>query len=363
MRELSLGQRETVRDWWRERVRDLAPGYFAVVMATGILSTAASADGADGLSVVLLVLAIVSYVVLAAGFGWRFASYRAGFLADATHPATAFSLFTFVAASDVLAVRLGASGYRTATAVLLAVAGAAWLILTYGTPLSLVTRRGSRSALADVNGTWFLWTVGTQSVAVALAALAPPVPAALAAIAGLLWAVGVVLYLLVATLVLAALLHFPVRPAGLSPAYWVFMGATAISVLAGATLLRLRASPLLTAVHPVVAGLSVVLWAFGTWLIPLLAGLGVWRHLVHRVPLRYDPGLWSMVFPLGMYCAASESLGAALRVRWLVTVGHDGTWLALAVWAAVFAAMLASFRRPAPERRPGGAGPTLTRDG
>jgi tellurite resistance protein TehA-like permease len=57
-----------------------------------------------------------------------------------------------------------------------------------------------------------------------------------------------------------------------------------------------------------------------------------------------------MVFPLGMYCVASEALGKALHVNWLVTVGHDGTW------AALFAAMLAflaGFPRshPAPGNR------------
>ena len=60
----------------------------------------------------------------------------------------------------------------------------------------------------------------------------------------------------------------------------------------------------------VVAGLSVVLWAFGTWLIPLLLALGAWRHLLRRVPLAYEPGLWSIVFPVGMYGVASRELGA-----------------------------------------------------
>jgi tellurite resistance protein TehA-like permease len=87
----------------------------------------------------------------------------------------------------------------------------------------------------------------------------------------------------------------------------------------------------------------VILWAFGTWLIPLLVGMGVWRHLLRRVPLRYDPGLWGMVFPLGMYCVASGALGAALRVPWLMAVAGAGTWVAFAVWAVVSAAMLASF--------------------
>jgi tellurite resistance protein TehA-like permease len=338
-----LAQRENLLTRLRAGVRHLFPGYFALVMATGIVSTAAGADGATGLSAAMLVVDIICYLVLIALYGWRLSSYRLEFLADATDPRTAFSLFTFVAGSGVLGARLARDGHYTATAVLLVLAGAAWLLLTYGTPLILVTRHGTRSALADINGSWFLWTVGTQSLAVALTSLAPPVPSALAALAVLLWAVGVVLYLIIATLVLAGLLHFPVQPAGLSPTYWVFMGATAISVLAGANVLGLPPGALLVAVHPAVAGLSVILWAFGTWLIPLLVGLGVWRHLIHRVPLRYDPGLWSMVFPLGMYCVASETLGAALHVPWLVSVGHDGSWVAFAVWAALFAAMLGSF--------------------
>ena len=324
----------------RGGVRDLFPGYFALVMATGIVSTAVSADGSDGLSAALLVLSIACYLVLIVLYCWRFAGYRQQFLASATAPPTAFALFTFTAAADVLGARLAADGHFTATAVLLVVAGLSWLPLCYGVPLHLITAHGTRSALAGINGSWFLWVVGTQSLAVALASLAPPVDHWLATLAAMLWTVGVVLYVIIATLVLAGLLHFPVQAASLTPAYWVFMGATAISVLAGAKLLALPADPVLTAIRPVVSGVSVILWAFGTWLIPLLVGLGVWRHLIRRVPLRYEPGLWSIVFPLGMYCVASETLGGALHARWQVTLGHDGTWVAFAVWAVVFAAML-----------------------
>jgi tellurite resistance protein TehA-like permease len=338
-----LAQREAALTRLRAGIRHLFPGYFALVMATGIVSAAVGAAGAAVLSAAMLVLGIVCYLALAACYGWRLASYRPEFLADAAGPRTAFSLFTFTAGSDVLGARLAGSGYYPATAVLLAVAGAAWLLLSYGVPLALVTGHGTRSALAGINGNWFLWVVGTQSLAVALGSLEPPLAGPLAALAVLLWAVGVMLYLIIATLALAGLLHFPVEPASLTPAYWVFMGATAISVLAGAKLLGLPGGPLLAAMHPVVAGLSVILWAFGTWLIPLLIGLGLWRHLIRRVPLRYEPGLWSMVFPLGMYCVASEALGAALHLHWLASAGQDGTWVAFTVWAAVFAAMLASF--------------------
>lgn len=337
-----LAQRSEILTRVQAGVRGLFPGYFALVMATGIVSTALLADGSTGLSVALLIVAIICYLVLLAAYGWRFTGYRAEFLADATSPVLAFSLFTFVAGSDVLGSRLASAGYVAVTEILLVLAGAAWLLLSYGTPLVLITRHGDQSALAGINGGWFLWAVGTQSIAVSVTSLAAPLPSGLAVLAVVMWAVGVVLYLILATLVLAGLLHFPVQPARLTPAYWVFMGATAISVLAGAKVLELPADPLLTAMHPVVAGVSVILWAFGSWLVPLLVGLGVWRHLVRQVPLRYEPGLWSMSFPFGMYCVASETLGTVLHVSWLASVGHAGTWVAFAVWVVLFAAMLAT---------------------
>ena len=55
--------------------------------------------------------------------------------------------------------------------------------------------------------------------------------------ATLLWSVGVVLYLVVATMVLVRLLLLELTPDDLSPPYWIAMGATAITVLAGARLL------------------------------------------------------------------------------------------------------------------------------
>ena len=66
--------------------------------------------------------------------------------------------------------------------------------------------------------------------------------------------------------------------------------------------------------------------------------------MLRRVPLAYEPGWWSIVFPVGMYGVASHELGAALHVSWLVTLGRDEAWAALAVWAAVTLAMAGTLR-------------------
>ncbi|HYB88787.1 MAG TPA: tellurite resistance/C4-dicarboxylate transporter family protein [Streptosporangiaceae bacterium] len=331
-------------------IRDLNPGYFALVMATGIVSRAVRADGSARLSGILLALTIACYAVLVVAYGWRLAGYRREFLADLANPRKTFAFFTFVAASDVLGSRLAADGHSGATVGLLIVASLAWLVLNYGVPLMLIARHGTQSALAGANGTWFIWVVGTQSLAVSATVLPPPVAAWVVALSVTCWSVGVVLYVVVAALVVTSLLQYPVGPADVTPAYWVFMGATAISVLAGAQILLLPADPLLTATRPVIAGMCVILWAFGTWLIPFLLGAGVWRHLIRKVRLTYEPGLWSIVFPVGMYGVASRELGKAVGVSWLATLGSDEAWLALAVWAVVFVAMLGSllfqFRQP-----------------
>jgi tellurite resistance protein TehA-like permease len=339
-------------------IRNLNPGYFALVMATGIVSRAVGVDGSARLSGILLALTIACYAILVVAYGWRLIGYRREFLADLADPRKTFAFFTFVAASDVLGSRLAADGHSWATVALLIVAIVVWLLLNYGVPLMLITRHGTKSALVGVNGTWFIWVVGTQSIAVSATVLPKPVPASLVALAVTCWSVGVVLYVMVAALVLTSLLQYPVRPTEVTPAYWVFMGATAISVLAGAQILLLPADPLVTAARPVIAGICVILWAFGTWLIPFLLATGVWRHLIRKVKLSYEPGLWSIVFPVGMYGVASRQLGKALHVSWLRTLGSDEAWLAFAVWAVVFLAMLGSFvahwlRNPA--RRQAGA--------
>src|SRR5574342_869361 len=293
-------------------IRDLYPGYFALVMATGICSTALRDVGQPTASAVLLGVAVATLVVLGAAFGWRLIRYPQHLMRDLSAPDRAFAFFTVVAGFNVLAVRLAVDGHRAAAVVLAGLGGLVWLCLTYTIPVRLILGPRPQPVLAGVNGTWFIWVVGTQSIAVTAAVLDRPADghARLTALAAvLLWSVGVVLYLIVATLVLTGLLLLEVRPEDLTPPYWVTMGATAITVLASAQILAMAPAPAVIATRAVVAGLGTVLWAFGTGLIPMLVAFGVWRHVLRRVRLGYVPALWSIVFPLGMYAEASMQLG------------------------------------------------------
>ena len=121
--------------------------------------------------------------------------------------------------------------------------------------------------------------------------------------------VGVFLYAASAIIVSLRIMLYPLEPEDLDPPYWVSMGAVAITVVASAQIAGMEAAPMVDATRALIAGLSVVFWAFATWLVPVLVAAGAWRHFVRRVPLRYVATLWSIVFPLGMYAVAGMYLG------------------------------------------------------
>ncbi len=337
-------------------VRDLHPGYFAFVMATGIVSIDGFLFGPAWLSRALLVAALAGLVVLSAALTIRLTVFRANVAADIRAPERVFGFFTITAGIDVVAVRLTAASHPLATAILSAIAAAVWLLLTYGVPAALLLGRAQDSVLGGVNGSWLLWVVATQSLSVAASTLVPVWPSQsrlLAPAAIAMWSIGLVLYLLLVSLILLRWLTVPMTPEALGPPYWILMGATAITVLAGAKILGLSAVlPVARDTRSFVEGFSFALWSFGTWWIPLLVVLGLWRHLRQHWPLSYEPTMWSVVFPLGMYSAATLSFGKAARLGFMEPLARLMLWVAVAAWVLVAAGFCVRLIRQ-PSRRAG----------
>jgi tellurite resistance protein TehA-like permease len=352
----------------RHAVEGLTPGYFALVMASGIISTGLSFEGHDLLSMALLVVCAAAFVVLLSLTTWRFVSWRAAVNDDFTDPRRGFGFFTFVAGTNVLGVRLAIEGYPAATAALLVASGLAWLVLGYVVPWTAVLGREERPVVATANGTWFIWVVASQSVAVAAATIEPlydPVRRELAVLAVMSWSVGVFLYAAAGVFVSLRLMLYKFGPEELTPPYWVAMGALAITVLAGARIVEMEDAPMVAATRGLIGGLSVVFWAFATWLIPVLVAAGWWRHAVCKMPLHYDATLWSIIFPLGMYAVAGIYLGEAEHLPVVRVVGSVELWVSLAAWVLVFVAMTRHVNRTVfiGGRAPGGTGSRPERPG
>jgi tellurite resistance protein TehA-like permease len=339
----------------QEAVAGLQPGYFALVMATGMMSIGLSLEGFAALSSLLLLVTVVSYVVLVVLLAWRIGRHGRAVLEDLADPARAFGFFTVVAGTNVLGARLAMAGAPGVTAVLLTVSALTWFVLGYVVPWTAVLGRSERPVIRSANGTWFIWVVASQSIAVAAATVEPVFGGArqwLAVLAILCWSVGVFLYAAAGVFVALRLMAYPVRPADLTPPYWVAMGALAITVLAGARIVEMADAPMVDATRGLIAGLAVVFWAFATWLIPALVAAGWWRHVANRVPLSYEATLWSIVFPLGMYAVAGIYLGRADDLPIVGAVGRYELWVAIGAWLVTFVAMarhvVLTVVRPAP---------------
>ena len=142
------------------------------------------------------------------------------------------------------------------------------------------------------------------------------------------------------------------------------MGAAAISTNAGSMLvLTPNPVPFLMAMRPFIEGVTLAMWGWATWWIPLLVVFGLWKHAVRRVPLRYTPMLWSLVFPLGMYALASLRLSLAAEFAPLRHVADAMIWVALAVWAITFLGMATAIVRGFAQGRPPGPVTSFGPDG
>jgi tellurite resistance protein TehA-like permease len=332
----------------RHAVCGLTPGYFALVMGSGIISVGMRLEGYGRLSALLLLVCGAAFAVLLALTVWRLVAYWDAVVDDFTDPRRAFGFFTLIAGTNVVGVRLAMDGHHTVTAVLLAAAGASWLVLGYVIPWTAVLGRSERPVVAAANGTWFIAVVASQSVAIAAATLEPLGEIwrrELALVAVFSWSVGILSYAAAGIFVSTRLMLYEFRPEDLTPPYWVAMGASAITVLAGARIVEMADAPMVDATRGLIAGTSVVFWAFATWLIPPLVAAGWWRHGIHRVPFRYEATLWSVVFPLGMYAVAGIYLGQADQLPVVGAIGGAELWVAFAVWAFTFVGMVAHVTR------------------
>jgi len=66
----------------------------------------------------------------------------------------------------------------------------------------------------------------------------------------------------------------------------------------------------------------------------------IWRHLVGGVAFVYRLDYWSMVFPIGMYTAASWTFSHEVGADFLVCVPRIFVWIAIMAWSTTFIAMM-----------------------
>ena len=339
-------------------VKYLPPAYFALVMATGIVSIAAWDFGLVVLAIGLLAFNLCAYAVLTCLTILRAIRYPQLFLADMTDHRLGPGFFTTVAASCILGSQFLLMEHSLAAAVpFLALGIALWLGLTYIIFAALTVKHEKPPLETGLTGAWLIAVVATQSIAVLAAQVASASPQSLRLelnfFALSMWLWGGMLYIWIISLIFYRYTFFALSPGDLTPPYWINMGAMAISALAGALLVQNAPdAPFLASLLPFLKGFTVLYWATGTWWIPMLLALGVWRHLIQRFPLRYDPLYWGAVFPLGMYAMATKQMASALDLPFLTALPFVVFIVALTAWTLACIGLARDLLRKALQRSP-----------
>ena len=327
------------------RIASLHPAYFAMVMATGIVSIAAQLLGMRAVALMLFALNLVFYPALVALTIVRIARYRDRVVADLLDHGRSVGFFTTVAGTCVLGSQFVIVGGMWPPAAVLWAAGILlWAVITYGVLAVLTVKEHKPPMPEGLSGGWLVSVVAAQSVSVLGTQLAAGFGAREPLVlffSLLLWLGGGMLYIWIISLIFFRYTFFVMEPSDLAPPYWINMGAVAISTLAGALLVAAApASPVLDELMPFLKGMTLLFWATATWWIPMLVILGVWRHLIRRYPLRYDPLYWGAVFPLGMYTVSTFRLGQIVDVPVLMAIPRLFIWVALLAWTAALVGLI-----------------------
>lgn len=332
----------------RKNISGLSPGYFSLVMATGIVSIAAHTYHFEFIAKGLLYFNIVAYLWLFLFSVLRFILYWKHGIADFYNLNKSPGFLSFVAGSAVLGAQfILIWSNHTLGVIMYFLSVFTWIFLIYTFFTVITIAENKPDFTKSINGSWLLIIVSTQSIAVLGALLAQEFgfyakPVLFFSL--LLFLCGCMFYIIIITFIVFRMSFFDLMAREFAPSYWINMGATAISVLAGSLLIsNAQHWEFLDSILPFLKGFILFYWAIGTWWIPFVIIMGIWRTVLKQLPLKYHPLYWSMVFPLGMYTVCTWEMAAAMNLDFLIKIPSVFVYVAIFSWAITLFGMVSYY--------------------
>jgi C4-dicarboxylate transporter/malic acid transport protein len=323
-------------------VAQLGPNWFASVMGTGILATAAvllpvRVAGQTAFAIGAWALATVLLAVLAAAAAAQWVRYPA--IARHHHRNPAMAPFYGAPAMAILTV---GAGTLLAGSKLIGVGPAVTvdeLLWTIGTVIGLACTiaipycmfTGPALTLEQVNGGWLMPIVPPMVSAAAGAALIAHLPPGqdqltLALACYAMFGLSLIASLIVFGLIVARLARHGAGPARLVPTLWIGLGPLGQSITAVGLLSKAARPALPASFGPAIHGLVFVyglpVWGFALVWLTIAAAITI---RTARQGLPFAMTWWAFTFPVGTLVTGTSELSVALGA-------HVLTWAAVALF-------------------------------
>ena len=339
-------------------IKDFHPAYFAMVMATGIVSIAFEAMACPNIAKVLFLLNLVFYSILCGILAARILLFRSSVMADLRIFPRAWLFLTFVVGTNTVGAQLIVfqQGIGLASLLwLLALIG--WVICIYFI-LSDFIRIPKKHKRETVSGATLLIIVSTVSVAmlgIRLLDAAAMQTAYAYFVVWIFWVSGFILYLFVIPLIIHRLFFKTLDLRDWEASYWICMGAPAIITLTGSEfVIYMPAAAAWEDIREITLRIAIFAWIIGTSWIPYQLFMDIRQfinvNIARPAPLWiktfpwsrlafgkrhyfYDPPSWSRVFPIGMYTACTLALAKATGSGSLGIIPQYWGWFALLIWS------------------------------
>jgi tellurite resistance protein TehA-like permease len=348
-------------------VKNFHPVYFALVMATGIVSIAFESMAFPAIARVLFTLNLVFYPVLCAFLLARILFFLPDLMADFTVFRRALLFLTFVVGTNTIGMQFVVFHQAVSLAICLwFIALIGWFVCGYFILSSFIAMR-EKSLRETISGPALLIVVSTVSISLLGVNLLSAMSIAdgfAYLVAGGFWLLGFVAYVLIIILLICRLFFRRFEWMDWDAPYWISMGATAILTLAGSEFVTsMHLPPGWEGLRETVLWMTVCAWMIATVWIPYLllmdarkltragisASVPLWIKICPWLRLAfgkeyhaYDPAAWSRVFPMGMYTAGLLALMNASGYGFLALIAEYWGWFALFVWLLTVIGMLRS---------------------
>ena len=333
---------------FKEGIQAFSPDYFALAMSTGIISITSYILGYTEISRWFFVLNNAEFLLLFCILLLRVLFFFKSFKRDLSTHSRGAGFLTIVAASCLLGVEciLLKNTFELPVFIWYFSIGL-WLILLYSFFVLVTIKKQKPTLESGLNGSWLLIVVSAQALSILGSLVHPhlkiPVEASLF-INLFFYLLGVLFYIILIGIIFYRTTFVLMKADEFKPSYWIDMGAAAISTLSGILLIKSMGNVVIFQEFiPTIKLLSILFWIAGTWWIPAIIFLEIWRH--KSISLKYNAGYWSLVFPLGVYTACTWQLADETGFSFLKEISSVFIYIAWIAWIITFIAMCAKIIR------------------